>query len=430
MRDGGSRTHRDGTVKIRSSLRPLVQATLPDMAVRGWGAASGAAIGIAAGAAAAQAGLGYGLGVIAWLPADGDAAEPAWVASLTWAVWVAATSTVVGALGGARLIAAAAPTGATGGSAALEPSSASGGWVRRWVLALAAALGGALSIALVAVPAREASGLVGPGAQPAAAGYALAGVALGFLFAIWALSAPAVARNLVITIAWTWALAVATVVAAVVTGRPSASAPLGGWPDWAAGSSLWFRELVFWPAAALSLGSALVIGVLAAWSLARHAHLRVGATISGGVGPALAAAAHLLVPLPDGTAPAQVSATFVAPYAVIAGLAGSALAAGFAQRRFTRADSGAPDPTDAEPADPADIQPADTEPMEADPVEAKPAASSIRRIPDQVGVEDSDRRGAGDTDRTPASDTPGTGTAGPGSTGAVPDQRSSPDERE
>src|SRR5690606_28821346 len=61
VRDGGSRTHRDGTVKNRSSLRPLVQATLPDMAVRGWGAAAGAASGVAAGVAAAQAGLGYGL---------------------------------------------------------------------------------------------------------------------------------------------------------------------------------------------------------------------------------------------------------------------------------------------------------------------------------------------------------------------------------
>lgn len=412
-----------------------MQATLPDMAVRGWGAAAGAASGVAAGVAAAQAGLGYGLGVIAWLPADGAAAEPAWVASLTWAVWVAATSTVVGALGGARLTAAAAPAGAIGGSAAPGPAKASGGWVRRGMLAVAAALGGALSIALVAVPAREASQVVGPGAQPAAAGYALAGVALGFLFAIWALSAPAVARNLVITIVWTWMLAVATVVAAVVTGRPSAGAPLGGWPDWAAGSSLWFRELVFWPAAALSLGSALVVGVLAAWSLARQAHLRVGATISGGVGPALAAAAHLIAPLPDGTAPEQVSATFVAPYAVIAGLAGSALAAGFAQRRVTRADSADPEPVDpadvqSADADPVAVDPADAEAVAVDPADADPATDPVRRIPDQVGVQDSDRRATGDPGRAPAADGPGSGTAGPGSTGAVPDQRSSPDERE
>lgn len=418
----------------RSSLRPLVQATLPGMSVRGWGGAVGTASGIAAGAAAAQAGLGYGLGVIAWLPPAGGADETAWVASLTWAVWIAATSTVAGAIGAARLAAVATTTDPAARFAGAAQPSGSRGWLWRWVVGAAAALGGALSIALVAVPAREATGVVSE-AQQAAAGYALGGVALGLLLAIWALSVPAVARNLVITVAWIWALAVATVVAAAVTGRLPANAPLGGWPDWAARSDLWFRGLIFWPAAALSLGSALVIGAVAAWSLARHTHLRVGATISGAVGPSLAAAAHLIAPLPDGTVPEQVSANLVAPYAVIAGLAGSALVAGLAQRRTARTDLAGIGTTGIGAVDvaapgigAADTSTTDIPSVETEPID--PAAESIRRIPDQVAVEDGDRRAEGDTHRAPGPDTSGHSTTGSGPTGTVPDQRSSSDERE
>lgn len=304
------------------------------MSLRGWGGAVGTAAGVAAGTAAAQAGLGYGLGVIVWLPTPAEAAEPTWVASLTWAIWIAATSTVAGALGAARLA---------------GPTAAPAGWPRRCALAVAATVGGCLSVALIAVPAREASGVVDPGSQQIAAGYALAGVGLGLLLALWALSVQAVARNLLATIVWIWTLAVAAVVVTVVAGRVPTGAPLGSWPDWAAGSGAWFRDLVFWPAAVLSLGSALVIGVLAAWSVARDPQRRVGAAISGGVGPAVAAAAYLLAPLPDGVGPEQISANLTAPYVVIAGLAGSALAAGLAQRRSARdvppdVDSGVFDP--------------------------------------------------------------------------------------
>lgn len=460
-----------------------MQATLPGMSVRGWGGAVGAAAGIAAGAGAAQAGLGYGLGVIVWLPSPGDSAEAAWVASLTWAIWIAATSTVAGALGAARLTAGA--TLAANGALAMEgalavkgatdrdrftatdPSpvtdEAAGtrstarpahGWLWRCAVAATAAVGGSLSVALIAVPAREAAGVTaGPGSQPAAAGYALAGIVLGLLLAIWALSSPAVARNLMATIVWLWALAVTTVVTAAVTGRLPTGAPLGSWPDWAGASALWFRGYVFWPAALLSFGSALVIGALAAWSLARRPQLRVGATISGGVGPALVAAARLIAPAPDGVTPEQISAHLAAPYAVIAGLAGSALAAGFAQRRAARTGD-APHATDATRTITGPTRTTDDAAQAGDP-EPPSGTPADGPVPDR-GEEQSGNRGedAGEDEgaeqgadraagprtsgskatgpRTSGSKSSGSKSArsrstGPGAPGAVPDQRSAPD---
>ena len=76
-----------------------------------------------------------------------------------------------------------------------------------------------------------------------------------------------------------------------------------------------------------------MIGALAARSAARRPAARVGAAISGMVGPLLAAAAYFLAaPRLVGIRAEQVSAHLMAPYAVVAGLAGSALVAAIAQR--------------------------------------------------------------------------------------------------
>src|SRR5262245_35627094 len=74
----------------------------------------------AAGTGAAQLGLGYGLGIISWAPsvtaatAGGTAgssaaltavlADGAWSSGLAWTTWVSATSVVVGAVVGDRLL--------------------------------------------------------------------------------------------------------------------------------------------------------------------------------------------------------------------------------------------------------------------------------------------------------------------------------------
>src|SRR2546423_6604573 len=92
------------------------------MATRGWGGSIALAVGGAAGMAAAQLGVVYGLGIMAWTGATDPAGESAWLASLAWTTWIAATSTVVGAVVADRLSAggpgSAPPRRPPGGSLA------------------------------------------------------------------------------------------------------------------------------------------------------------------------------------------------------------------------------------------------------------------------------------------------------------------------
>ncbi len=306
------------------------------MAVRGWRGALATAVGTAAGVGAAQLGLGYGLGIIVW-PASGTPADgTAWAGSLTWSLWIAATSTVVGAICAARLGGdpsrpAVAEPGATD-TPPVASSSAPPLW--RAVLAVAGAIGSLITVVLVAVPARAATGADLPAPQATAAGYAVVGVMLGLLVAFWAMSVPAVARNVLGTAAWLWSLAVAAVVDDVVSGGGPVATQLGVWQLTSEAPRFWFRDHLYWPGAALTLGSALVIGALAARSAARQpGTLLVGTAVSGMAGPLLVSAGYLAVaPRLADVRAEQVSAYVVAPYAVIAGVAGSALVAALVQR--------------------------------------------------------------------------------------------------
>jgi len=292
------------------------------MAVRGWGGSIASAIGIAACAGAAQLGLGYGLGIITWLPAADRAGEAAWAASLAWAAWVAATSTVAGAIGAHRLTADVDPE--SRGAAAL---------LSRFSLSLAAAVGALVTVALVAVPARAAVRADAFSPQTIAAGYAVIGVLVGLVFAVWTLSSSAAATNVIATTGWLWFLAIVSVVEGVVAGRGLEAAQLGVWQITDGSGAFWFRDYIYWPGAALSLGSAFVIGALAARAAARDPFRRVGAAVSGVVGPLLVAVAYFLAaPRLAGIRAEQVSAHLLAPYAVLAGLAGSVLVTSLAQR--------------------------------------------------------------------------------------------------
>ena len=84
---------------VGSPSLPLA-STLPGMAKLGWTSSVGLAVGTAAGAAAAQFGLGYGLGIISWVPGPSGTPDEVWLASLAWATFIAATSTVTGAISG------------------------------------------------------------------------------------------------------------------------------------------------------------------------------------------------------------------------------------------------------------------------------------------------------------------------------------------
>ncbi|SCG60908.1 hypothetical protein [Micromonospora coxensis] len=300
------------------------------MARRGWGASVATAVGVAAGVGAAQLGFAYGLGIIDWAPAEAGRTEAAWFASLAWATWIAAVSGVLGAVVAQRL-------DDRGADADAPP----GGTLRRVALAVGGALGSALTVLLVAVPARAATvpDIFAP--QTVAAGYAAAGVLLGLLAALWALASRAAASNVIATVGWLWLLAVVSVVDGVLAGRGLATAQLGIWQISGDRPGFWLRDYVYWPGVLLTAGSALVIGALAARRTARVAERRLGAAVSGAAGPLLVAVAYLLaVPRLASITPAQVSAQLFAPYAVVIGAAGSVLVAALAQRADRRAAAG------------------------------------------------------------------------------------------
>ena len=308
------------------------------MAARGWGGSIALAVGVAAGSAAAQLGVGYGLGVLLWTPDLDVVGQSTWLASLAWTTWIAATSTILGAVVADRLsageVGAAPPTRHSTVDRRVVPGViATTGW--RLVIALAAALGGLLTVPLVAIPARAAHRPETSAPQMIAGGYAIVGVAVGLLIAIAALSARAIATNVVATAGWLWALAIASVINGVAAGQGLTSAQLGVWRF---GNQYFLQKVFSLPGAALMMGGALLIGALAAGPGGRRGDNRVGVAVSGAFGPLVVAAAYFLAApkLVGVQADEQLSAYLIAPYAVIAGLAGSVLLAGLVTQREQR----------------------------------------------------------------------------------------------
>ncbi|MFI6823025.1 hypothetical protein ACIBJE_19010 [Micromonospora sp. NPDC050187] len=366
------------------------------MAVRGWGGTLATAFGIAAGTGAAQLGFGYGLGIISWTPPDpGADGSPGtlWAAGLGWATWIAATSTIAGAVGAQRL--------------ARRPVAGAHARDRRpggIPSALAAAVGALVTVLLVAVPARAAVPTDTTAPQAMAAAYTGAGLLVGFLVAIWAQRSPPAAANIFASIGWLWSLAVVAVVDGVLAGRGTATAQLGFWQLATDRPGIRAGDHLSWLAVVLSLGSALVIGALAARRAARSTYRRVGAAASGAAGPLLVAVAYLLtVPrLPELRAE-QLTAQFVAAYAVVTGIAGSVLVAALAQRR------------DAATAAPATGSEVDAAPIaDAAVVDAAATADTADA---EAGTTAADAE-TGTTAVDAARTSPGGGSAGPDPAGA------------
>lgn len=362
------------------------------MARRGWAVSIMTALGTAAGAGAAALGFGYGLGIINWAPPpDESVAVTAWTASLIWATWIGATSTVVGAVCAQHLRRrgpaehrpsnshgelsradstadrpsdsdAAAPTTRErpGQAEPAESDSALG----RVVLVGASGFGALITVLLTAVPARVAvvPGVAAP--RDVAAGYAALGVLVGVAIAGWALHSRAAATNVLATTGWLWLLAVVAVVDGVIAGQGLNTAQLGIWQLSVGGTELWLRDWFYWPGALLSLGSALVIGVLVARGTTQRPDQGAGVTASGAAGPLLVAVAYLLA-VPDlaDLAPGQASAHLIAPYAVILGVGGSALVTAVSQRAGRRRRTEAHRPAEPSTDSPQSARsPSDPEP--------------------------------------------------------------------
>jgi hypothetical protein len=335
-------------------------STVPGMAEKGWTSQAGAAAGIAAGAGAAQLGLGYGLGVIEW-PSIATASDSTWLNSLGWATWITASATVLGAVIAGRL-------------RAERPAP----WRTLWRLALSssAALGALISVALVALPARSAArpaNLFSHSPQLVAVGYALIGLVTGVVVAFWAVSSAPVAANLLGTAAWLWALAVAGVAAELLSNR-DLDTYLTSWQFAEAQTPIRYGG-IYWPSAVLTLAAAFLIGLILAFPAARRGNLGLGTATSGAVGPLLVAISFLsLAPLlTDAAGPLQ-SAYLIAPYAVLAGLAGSALTVALA--KGSRGAARRTDPPHPLPSGAGSLAPADsgtvTPPVASRPVSAQP----------------------------------------------------------
>lgn len=323
-------------------------ATLPGMTVRGWGSSIAIAAGVAAAAGAAQLGLAYGTGVLTWPASAGTSATHTWINSLTWGCWIAAVSAVVGAVVAARLHDGPHPHRPHAPTEQADPGRFR---IRRLTLAFCAAVGALLTVALVAVPARETSTAVATAPQSTAAGYAALGIGVGLLLAIAALTARAVAANLLATATWVWLLAVIVVVSRVVSGDDWAGVPLG-FPALDSDPT-WFRSILV-ADAGVALAAALIIGALAALPAARRGDHPVGVVVSGAAGPLTLAVAYLLTQ-PDlvNSGATALSRHLTAPYLVLAGLAGSLLVSAVPVRREREEISQPPqadtDPTDTDP---------------------------------------------------------------------------------
>ncbi|MGC4760520.1 hypothetical protein [Micromonospora trifolii] len=435
------------------------------MARQGWGVSIATAIGVAAGAGAAQLGFGYGLGVITWTPTDAGATDTAWADGLAWATWLAASSTVLGAVCAQRLHQRNAPTktvisppdgvarreGPQLGDRAAEhespvdgPPSAvdttrpevagtpppvaeppvhdRGGLLRRVALALGAGLGGLVTVLLIAVPARVATGADTGAPQQTAAVQATLGILIGVLVAIWALRSRAAAANVTATAAWLWLLAVISVIDGVRVGRGLTGAQLGTWQFDPDHTRYWIGGQLYWPGALLALVPALLIGVLAARRSARSGGHLVGAAASGAAGPVLVALAYLTtLPHWSTLGPAQLSTQLIAPYAVIAGIGGSVLAARLGER--TGRNHPAAQSRPAEPSAVARDTVADHAPItETEP--APPASGSSAGTSASTAGTAARRRRADAPPPTPrTSSLPGDATAAP----HVPAPRTDPD---
>ena len=287
------------------------------MAARSWAGSSITAVAVAAGAGAAQLGVGYGLGIVTWQPADAADGRVPWLASLAWVVWVAATSTGLGSVIAHALAGRGQPDGLDGFLLVA--------W--RSTLVLAAAIGALVVVPLVAVPARAAETPENFAPEWTAAGYAVIGVIVGIVLAVAALTARAIAANLLISVGYLWLLAVVAVIDSLRQGDERMLAQLAIW-EFNGGPHV---RGYYLPGVLLMLIAAAVIGFGAAWRAGRRGDSRVGVAMSGATGPLLVAAAYLLAAPQfageDNVDISQWSAAMFAPYAVLAGLAGSVLVA-------------------------------------------------------------------------------------------------------
>ena len=287
------------------------------MSKRSPGFVIGIALGIAVVVSLAQLGLVSGLAVVIWR--DGTAAE--WAGHLSWGAWLAAVSTVSGALVAARF--------------ADDLGS-------RVMACVSAAIGSFVVAPLIAVPAMRFADSGITGAPFAAVG---TGCAVGLVVAALGLLWRPVSRNVVAGIAITWVLAVLAAFVPIGDDRADV-VRLGVWGSWA--------DLVPEIAPPMLLGS-LLAGAVTAWVSGRRddADHRAVA-VSGAAGPLLVIGGYLAARQPAVGVDTDWTGIWMGSYAALAGLLGSLLVAALTRPPVPRTAG-------TEPATPAGTVPAAAE---------------------------------------------------------------------
>ncbi|HEY8451973.1 MAG: hypothetical protein FWJ87_13905 [Micromonosporaceae bacterium] len=296
----------------RTGGRPRVVAAAVNV-VRAWGRVLATSAGVAAMAGAAQLGVAYGLQILRFrreFPPGGT-----WATQLTWVAWIAALAVMAGGVGGVWTAHRLA-----GGFRRLELG-------HRIAISLASGVGAALTVALAAVPARQAD-LAGADPALEAALAALLGLVAGVLAAVGVLSVRLVAVSVAALVAVVWLVALVSVVPTLGPSAPPALVRLGVLDLGLFGEGARRGVAVLSPPLA-----ALVVGVAVA-AAARSLGLPVVRTVlSGAAGPVLLALAYLVAPPGGGSDAVQAAAFAGAMISIAAGLLGAVAVVAFRRPR-------------------------------------------------------------------------------------------------
>jgi len=229
-------------------------------------------VGVAVLVAAAQLGVGQALGIVGW-DASFVGSDSGWRALLTWIGFCYAVAVLAGTAVGRR---------------AIRRRTRGEGFAARVIAVIAAVVGAALAVGIAWLPARGARPPVSVHPELVVAMTAAAGIVVGAVLSLVALSAPPVAGAVRATTTWIWLVAIGSAVAGVLTHKPYDAPRLAVLDAPSLVPSSW------WSGPNLMIGVAAVLG-LAVAAVARFGGARrIGIGLSGLAGPAIVAAAYLI----------------------------------------------------------------------------------------------------------------------------------------
>ncbi len=282
---------------------------------RAWAKLVWHAFGVAALVVAAELGAAQAFRLIRWGDDFGPGGTSSWSALLTWIGFTYAVAVLAGAAVGRRAV--RRPT---------RPDGA----VARILAVLAATAGAAAAVILAWLPSGDVRAPVNVDPRLVVTLTAGAGVLIGAMVALAALSVAPLAVNASTTVVWVWLVAIASALAdlAVRTPQPTPRLAVVDVPT-VVPPNQW------WTGSNLMIGMAVVLGALVALVARWGGGSRPWIAMSGLAGPLIVAAAYLLAG-PDTADPGQRGAYYASLIAVAAGLGASSLIALPRHRTTTR----------------------------------------------------------------------------------------------